>query len=119
MPSSSFHRRPTPRSSFCRRKWECGSPQELRTLLGHSAGIVGSALERGGAAPAGLPIADDGYGNHRLLDLTPSELDVAPVFFLSHDAPIVLYLRPGGLPWHRRAPGVAMTAILASERVRA
>jgi cell wall assembly regulator SMI1 len=81
-------------------------PHELRTLLGHTAGVAGSALaaiDFTGRSfsvgteelfPAGLPVASDGYGNHWVLDLTPSDHDVAPVFFLCHDAPVVLYQSP-------------------------
>ena len=81
-------------------------PQELRALLGHTAGIDGSALETidftgrsfsvatDELFPSGLPVANDGYGNHWLLDLRPSEPDAAPVFYLCHDAPVVLYQSP-------------------------
>ena len=41
--------------------------------------------------PAGHPVAADGSGNFWLLDLTPDTVDVAPVFFASHDPPVLLY----------------------------
>ena len=44
--------------------------------------------------PAGLPIAADGFGNFWVLDLTPDTVEVAPVFFLGHDPPVLLYQAP-------------------------
>ena len=44
--------------------------------------------------PAGLPIAADGSGNFWVLDLTPDTVEVAPVFFHCHDAPVLLYQAP-------------------------
>ena len=75
-------------------------PGELRRLLAHTRGIDG-ALEvvdfsgTGGfelldVFPAGLAIADDGFGNSWVVDLTPAARDVAPVFFACHDPPVIL-----------------------------
>ena len=81
-------------------------PIELRGTLEVTAGIEGSALDAidfTGATldvevrelfPAGLPIAHDGAGNFWVLDLTPDDPETAPVFFLCHDAPVVLYQAP-------------------------
>src|SRR6185436_441965 len=45
--------------------------------------------------PSGLPVAHDGFGNFWVLDLTPDDTAAAPVFYFSHDAPVVLYQGPG------------------------
>ena len=79
---------------------------ELRTLLGSTAGIDGGPLETidftgrslsVGAPetfPDGLPIAGDGFGNFWIVDLAPDETETAPVFFLCHDPPVILYQSP-------------------------
>ena len=80
-------------------------PRELRAVLGRTAAIdgaldqidfTGRTLAFGGQDlfPAGLPIAHDGFGNHWVLDLTPGESAVAPVFFACHDAPVILFQAP-------------------------
>jgi cell wall assembly regulator SMI1 len=81
-------------------------PRELRATLELTTGIDGGALESIDFTgrtldvevrelfPAGLPVAADGYGNFWVLDLTPDEPETAPVFFLCHDAPVVLYQAP-------------------------
>jgi hypothetical protein len=87
---------------------EVGVPlsRELRTLLERTAGIDGGPLDAidftgrslsfGGpeAFPSGLPIAGDGFGNFWVVDLTPEELETAPVFFVCHDPPVVIYQSP-------------------------
>jgi SMI1 / KNR4 family (SUKH-1) len=81
-------------------------PRELRTLLEHTSGLDGVLdaidftgrrldLEAGDLLPSGLPVAHDGYGNFWMLDLTPDERDAAPVFFASHDPPVLVYQSPG------------------------
>jgi hypothetical protein len=79
---------------------------ELRTLLTSTAGIDGGPLElidftgrslSVGAPetfPDGLPIAGDGFGNFWIVDLAPREIQTAPVFFLCHDPPVILYQSP-------------------------
>jgi len=79
---------------------------ELRTLLGSTAGIDGGPLETidftgrslsVGAPetfPDGLPIAGDGFGNFWIVDLAPDHTETAPVFFLCHDPPVILYQSP-------------------------
>lgn len=80
-------------------------PLELRGLLEHTSGIEGAlesidftgrifGFEARELFPSGLAIAHDGFGNHWVLDLTPEQGDVAPVFFACHDAPVVLYQSP-------------------------
>jgi cell wall assembly regulator SMI1 len=80
-------------------------PRELRVVLERTAAIDGvlEQIDFSGRSldfedqdifPTGLPIAHDGFGNHWVLDLTPSETEVAPVFFACHDAPVVLFQSP-------------------------
>jgi hypothetical protein len=87
---------------------ELGVPlsRELRALLEQTAGIEGGPLHEidftgrtlsfgdPDAFPWGLPIAGDGFGNFWVVDLTPAEADTVPVFFASHDAPVILYQSP-------------------------
>jgi cell wall assembly regulator SMI1 len=87
---------------------ELGVPlsRELRALLERTAGIddgplesidfTGQSLsfEAPEAFPSGLPIAGDGFGNFWILDLTPDEVETAPVFFACHDPPVILYQSP-------------------------
>jgi hypothetical protein len=87
---------------------EVGVPlsRELRALLERTAGIDGGPLEpidftgrslSFGAPetfPSGLPIAGDGFGNFWVLDLTPADVETAPVFFACHDPPVILYQSP-------------------------
>jgi hypothetical protein len=79
---------------------------ELRALLEQTAGIEGGPLQAidftgrslsFGAPetfPSGLPIAGDGFGNFWILDLTPDDVETAPVFFACHDPPVILYQSP-------------------------
>jgi len=77
-------------------------PRELRRLLEYTAGIggvldtidfSGRRLSFGGEDmfPLGHTFAGDGFGNHWVLDLTPEEQDVAPVFYACHDPPVVVW----------------------------
>jgi hypothetical protein len=52
--------------------------------------------------PAGLPIAGDGAGNFWVLDLVAGESERAPVFFASHDPPVVVYESDGLAGWLER-----------------
>jgi hypothetical protein len=80
-------------------------PEELRTLLSFCSGIDGCletidftgarmSFENKEVFPNGLPIAHDGFGNYWVLDVTPQTNKSAPVFFVCHDAPVVLYQSP-------------------------
>jgi hypothetical protein len=79
-------------------------PAELVRLASVTRGVAGllgldltgapHSVETAELMPAGLPIAADGSGNFWVLDLTPDTTDVAPVFFLGHDAPVLLYQAP-------------------------
>lgn len=63
-------------------------------LLGLDLTGESHSVEAGPLLPAGHPIAADGSGNFWLLDLTPDTTESAPVFFLSHDPPVLLYQAP-------------------------
>src|SRR5436309_7659681 len=45
-------------------------------------------------SPSGLPIVGDGAGNFWLLDLTPDDVETAPVLYLCHDPPVVVFQSP-------------------------
>jgi hypothetical protein len=81
-------------------------PHELRALLEHTAGIEGAIVDidftgrmlgpsfASELFPAGISIAHDGFGNYWVLDVTPKEPHASPVFFVCHDAPVLLYQSP-------------------------
>jgi cell wall assembly regulator SMI1 len=80
-------------------------PGELRALLAETSGIDGVLdvidftgrsldVELSDVFPAGLPIAGDGFGNFWVLDVTPRDAELAPIFFACHDPPVVLYQSP-------------------------
>jgi cell wall assembly regulator SMI1 len=80
-------------------------PRELVVLLAETAGIDGVLagvdftgrtldFEDRDVFPAGVPIAADGFGNFWVLDVTPADTDVAPIFYASHDPPVVVYQSP-------------------------
>src|SRR6266550_3361779 len=81
-------------------------PRDLRALLERTSGIEGGPLDTidftgqslsFGAPetfPSGLPIAGDGFGNFWVLDLTLDDVETAPVFFVCHDPPVILYQSP-------------------------
>ena len=81
-------------------------PHELRALLAHTSGIDGvldavdftgrglAGFEAPDIFPAAHTIAHDGFGNHWVVDVTPADRDVAPVFFACHDAPVILFQGP-------------------------
>jgi hypothetical protein len=75
-------------------------PVELRELLAftrsiegplHLIDFTGEPFEfESELFPSGLAIAEDGYGNFWVADLTPDSADRARVFFACHDPPVVL-----------------------------
>ncbi len=79
-------------------------PAELVRLMSVTAGaedlldldLTGArhSVDTAELMPAGHPVAADGYGNFWVLDLTPDTGDTAPVFFLSHDPPVLVYQAP-------------------------
>lgn len=89
------------------RRFPVPVPTELVRLLAVTTGsrragslldldLTGSShdVEASELLPAGHPVASDGAGNFWLLDLTPDTTESAPVFFLSHDPPVLLYQWP-------------------------
>ena len=96
-------RPPPPRDEVDALETELGVPlpSDLRVLLERAGGIDGGPLgtidftgasfdvEISDIFPSGLPIAQDGSGNHWVLDLTPDAAP-PPVFYASHDPPVVL-----------------------------
>jgi hypothetical protein len=80
----------------------CRVPQEIAELLGACSGFYGT-LERVDftgrdlmfefeqAFPYGVPIAADGCGNFWVVDLHPSTMGWGPIYFVCHDAPVILY----------------------------
>ncbi len=80
-------------------------PQELLELLSDCGGLDGALdnIDFTGRTcnfahedifPRCIPFAGDGYGNFWVLDSSPGDLDVAPVFFACHDPPVILYQSP-------------------------
>src|SRR5688500_16150762 len=80
-------------------------PRELRELLALTAGL--ELLESVDLASAGpcpwpgerlfgsvLTLAGDGAGNYWVLELRPGRETLGPVFFLCHDAPVLVYQSP-------------------------
>jgi SMI1 / KNR4 family (SUKH-1) len=84
------------------RRLPCAIPPEISELLGACRGFYGTIEEvdfTGGdllfefepAFPFGLPIAGDGFGNFWVVDLHPSSVRWGPIYFVCHDAPVILY----------------------------
>lgn len=85
------------------REVPCRIPPEIRDLLRHCRGFSGTTVEpvdftgrehefeMPEVFPHGLPIAADGYGNYWVVDLHPDSTNWAPIYFVCHDAPVILY----------------------------
>jgi len=81
-------------------------PTELTELLQRCGGLDGvldgldfsgrtiNDFDFGEVFPHPLGIAQDGFGNFWVLDLSSAPRDRAPVYFVCHDAPVVLYQSP-------------------------
>jgi hypothetical protein len=80
----------------------CPVPEEITELLeacGGVEGVIGQVdfagriptFEFGEAFPDGLPLASDGFGNFWLVDLHPESTGWGPIYFVCHDAPVILY----------------------------
>lgn len=80
-------------------------PRELLQLLPDCGGLDGALdivdftgrrciFAQEEVFPRCIPIAGDGYGNFWVVDVSPDGVDVAPVFFACHDAPVILYQSP-------------------------
>lgn len=91
-------------SAALQNRYSVPLPGELLALLTETAGVEGlldldltgtrHLVEMPDLLPAPHPIAADGFGNVWLLDLTPDTTEAAPVFFFSHDPPVLLYQAP-------------------------
>lgn len=84
------------------RRVPCPVPEEIEELLGACGGLEGiidqvdfagrlSTFEFEAAFPDGLPLATDGFGNFWLVDLHPESTRWGPIYFVCHDAPVILY----------------------------
>lgn len=83
----------------------CSIPKDIRELLRFTEGIDGTAVDILNFAgkdcdfgieifPTCLPIAHDGYGNFWVIDLNADSTEWGPIYFCSHDAPVILYQAP-------------------------
>lgn len=84
------------------RRVPCRVPEEITELLGACSGVEGvidqvdfagriPTFEFEAAFPDGLPLASDGFGNFWLVDLHPESTRWGPIYFVCHDAPVILY----------------------------
>lgn len=44
--------------------------------------------------PHAIPLAHDGFGNYWIVDLGPQSVDWAPIYFASHDPPVIAFQSP-------------------------
>jgi hypothetical protein len=84
------------------RQVPCQIPPEITELLSACRGFYGTIeqVDFTGrdlmfgfepAFPSGLPIAADGYGNFWVVDLHSHSAKWGPIYFVCHDAPVILY----------------------------
>ncbi len=84
------------------RRVPCRVPGEITELLGACGGVEGvidqvdfagrlPTFEFEAAFPDGLPLATDGFGNFWLVDLNSESTRWGPIYFVCHDAPVILY----------------------------
>lgn len=83
------------------RELPCALPDSVRELLRRTAGVEGTAVdvldftgrdlsfEHKAIFPHGLPIASDGFGNFWVVDLHEGSTDFAPIYYASHDPPVI------------------------------
>ncbi len=81
----------------------CALPKEVRDLLSYCRGFEGVVVDMVDFAgqdmafaeetifPHGVPIASDGFGNFWVVDLTKESTTFGPIYFASHDPPVILY----------------------------
>jgi hypothetical protein len=80
----------------------CRVPPEIAELLMACSGFYGTidqvefagripTFEFDAAFPYGLPLAADGFGNFWTVDLHPDSTKWGPIYFVCHDAPVILY----------------------------
>lgn len=83
-------------------KLPCALPDDVRKLLGVARGFKNGPLETfewvgdpdfglDWIFPHGLPIAHDGFGNYWVVDLISDSTAFGPIFYVCHDAPVVVY----------------------------
>jgi hypothetical protein len=84
------------------RRVPCPVPEEIAELLGACGGLEGvidqvdfagrlATFEFEAAFPHGLPLATDGFGNFWIVDLQPHSRRWGPIYFVCHDAPVILH----------------------------
>jgi SMI1 / KNR4 family (SUKH-1) len=84
------------------RQVPCRIPPRITELLSVCRGFYGTIeqvdftgrdliFEFEAAFPYGLPIAADGYGNFWVVDQHPRTVQWGPIYFVCHDAPVILY----------------------------
>jgi len=56
--------------------------------------------------PHGLSTAGDGLGNDWMVDLTSESTNWGPIFYASHDAPVVVFQAENIFLFHQRRPAV-------------
>ena len=80
----------------------CPLPSEARELLEYSRGFDGvlESIDFSGLLPGfgmeeifphAVPIAHDGFGNYWVVDLTAQSTTWGPIFFVCHDAPVIVF----------------------------
>jgi SMI1 / KNR4 family (SUKH-1) len=81
----------------------CPVPQEVQELFSFSRGFKGGALamvdfsgvgegwQMEEILPHALPLAGDGFGNYWVVDLTSNSTTWGPIFYASHDAPVIVF----------------------------
>lgn len=83
----------------------CPLPDSVRALLQHTRGFASGPLESLDFAglgtfefpeifPCPIDLAHDGFGNYWVVDLTSGATEWGPIYFASHDPPVVLYQAP-------------------------
>ncbi len=86
------------------RRIPCPIPDDIRALLKVTRGFNGCAIEpfdvagmsEGGFGleeifPSALDIGHDGFGNYWVVDLLSTSTSWGPIYFASHDAPVIVY----------------------------
>lgn len=80
----------------------CPLPSEARELLEYCRGFDGvlESIDFSGLLPGfgmeeifphAVPIAHDGFGNYWVVDLTAESTTWGPIFFVCHDAPVIVF----------------------------
>lgn len=99
----------------------CALPEEIQELLKFCSGFDGTWLGEVTFAGSGIglemvfphnvALAQDGLGNYWVVDLTSESTAWSPIFYVCHDAPVIVYqtdsllhfvqevIREGNKPW--------------------